>query len=450
MGTVRRKVFYTPPAQTAAITTDNGSVILKLSDFDEYKEELVRMRNEGQMTVGKFQNRSTAVNVFLEYLIKTKGIEPGTNEIKITTKDIYNAFTIFIHERRPAVHTLRTYLYSTKKALEHILLSKYNILLSRTIGLEVFNPEFYVSQLSKSTFQTKGRQLKEYQLNERNKVISDERVKDALKWLEILIHTKKTRTVENLRLATIIALLTGARGSEINDLQFQVIVDGETINQIDLNRGIIYFHRKKLKEDATKSFTPVFIHPVLIEELKAYRRKYLPDPTKPLFGYYEIDKLFYNYYTPAKAFRSKEKLETLYQNNKWLQKYPPQKPIIGLRQIRKYVDSYLQARMFELADKGVGSSLFGKGLYGLDNMRRYKNYLLGRAEGVDFMHYISTTEDPRYVARYKRFTNMLFDGLIDRLMPEFGHVLSPEVASKLYGKSSETQAATQKSKVTSY
>lgn len=447
---MRRKTFHKQQNQAAAITADNGFIILKLSDFDEYKEELVRMRKEGQMTVGKFQNRSTAVNVFLEYLIKTKGIEPGTNEIKITTKDIYNAFTTFIRERRPSVHTLRIYLYSTKKALEHILLRNYDVLLSRTIGLEVFNPELYVSQLSRSMFQTKGRQLKEYQLNERNKVISDERVKDALKWLEILIHTKKTRTVENLKLATIIALLTGARGSEINDLQFQVVVDGETINQIDLKRGIIYFHRKKLKEDATKSFTPIFIHPILIEELKTYRRKYLPDPTKPLFGYYEIDKLFYNYYVPANAFRSKEKLETLYQNNKWLQKYPPQKPIIGLRQIRKYVDSYLQARMFELADKGVGSSLFGKGLYGLDNMRRYKNYLLGRAEGVDFMHYISTTEDPRYVARYRRFTNMLFDGLIDRIMPEFGRILSPEVASKLYGKSSETPAATQKSKVTLY
>ena len=99
---------------------------------------------------------------------------------------------------------------------------------------------------------------------------------------------------------------------------------------------------------------------------------------------------------------------------------------------RKFVDSYIQSRMFELADRGIGSSIFGRGLTGLDNMRRYKNYLLGRAEGVDFKHYISNTEDPRYSQRYKKFTIMLFSGLIDDLMPEIGRVMNPRVFKKLY------------------
>lgn len=228
-------------------------------------------------------------------------------------------------------------------------------------------------------------------------------------------------------------LFTGARGSEINDLQFQVEVDGELINQIDTKRGIIYFHRKKLKEDATKSFTPIFVHPLIIEELKIFKRLYLVDPTEPLFGYYSIDKIFQRYYTPQRAFVSKKKLEKLYENNSWLQKYPPNRPILSMRAIRKYVDSYLQARMFELADKGIGTSLFGKGFVGLDNMRRYKNYYLGRAEGVDFLHYISITEDPRYFMRYKKFTKRIFDGLVDKLMPELSYVVHRETLSKVYG-----------------
>ena len=434
---MRRKVFSKTPNSVPPYF-ESGSVVVKLSDFDDYKEELVRLRNGGHLTVGKFQNRSTAINVFIEYLLKVKEIGPGTDEITITAGDIYNAFTGFIRERRPAVHTLRIYLYSTRKALEHILLSKYNVLLSRTIGLEVFNTEFYISQLSESTFQSKARQLKEYQFNEKSKVITDQQVKDALRWLEILINLKKTRTVENLRLATIIALLTGARGSEINDLQFQVVIDGERLNQIDLKRGIIYFHRKKLRENAIKSFTPVFVHPVLVEELKTFRRKYLSDPTSLIFGYYSIDKMFQRYYAPGRAFKDQKTLQNLYRNNPWLQKYPKDRPIIGVRAIRKYVDSYLQARMFNLMDRGIGVSLFGEGFMGLDNMRRYKNYLLGRAEGVDFLHYISVTEDPRYSSRYKKFNKMLFDGLIDKLMPELGRVLDSETIPRSYGLEKST------------
>ena len=428
---MRRKVF-SRPQPTPTLKSSSG-IVLRLSDFDEYKEELVQLRNMGQLTVGKFRNRSTSINVFLEYLMKVKPIDPGVDEIKITARDVYNAFNLFIKERRPSVHTLRTYLRSTRKALEHILLSKYDTFLSQALGIEVFDVEFYLSQLSKSTLQRKARQLKEYQEHEKEKVITDQRVKDALRWLGILVNTRKTRTVENLRLATIIMLFTGARGSEINDLQFQVEIDGELINQIDTKRDIIYFHRKKLKEDATKSFTPIFVHPLVIEELKIFRRLYLIDPTEPIFGYYSIDKIFQRYYTPQRAFVSRKKLEKLYENNSWLQKYPPNKPIISMRAIRKYVDSYLQARMFELADRGIGASLFGKGFVGLDNMRRYKNYYLGRAEGVDFLHYISITEDPRYFVRYKKFTKRIFDGLVDRLMPELSYVIHKETLLKVYG-----------------
>jgi len=427
---MRRKVF-SKPQQTPTFKNGN-KIVLRLSDFDEYKEELVRLRNSGQLTVGKFRNRSTAINIFIEYMDKVNSINLEADEITITARNVYNAFNLFIKERRPAVHTLRTYLYSIRKVLEHILLSKYDTFLSQTIGIEVFDVEFYLSQLSKSTLQRKARQLKEYQEHEKEKVITDQRIKDGLKWLWILLNTKRTRTIENLRLATLVAIFTGARGSEINDLQFQVEVDGELLSQIDTKRGIIYLHRKKLKGDATKSFTPIFVHPIITEELKIFKKLYIIDSTESIFGYYSIDKIFQKYYTPQRAFTSQKTLERLYENNAWLKKYPPNRPILSLRAIRKYVDSYLQARMFELADRGIGASLFGKGFVGLDNMRRYKNYYLGRAEGVDFLHYISITEDPRYFMRYKKFTKRIFDGLVDKLMPELAYVVHRETLLKVY------------------
>ncbi|WP_157895695.1 hypothetical protein [Thermococcus chitonophagus] len=176
--------------------TDRDFVIIRLSDFDEYKDELVELRKNGQLTVGKFQNKSSAVNVFVEYLLKTKNIEPEVDEIKITARDVYNAFNTYIRERRPAYHTFQVHLYYTRKALEHILLKKYNLLLSKTIGLEVFDVDFYVTQLSKSVLRSKATQLKTFKEKEESKVISDERVKDALKWLAILRKERGTIAVE--------------------------------------------------------------------------------------------------------------------------------------------------------------------------------------------------------------------------------------------------------------
>ncbi len=70
-------------------------------------------------------------------------------------------------------------------------------------------------------------------------------------------------------------------------------------------------------------------------------------------------------------------------------------------------------------------------------MRRYKNYLLGRAEGVDFLHYISITEDKRYSSKLKKLNKMLIDGLIDKLMPELLYVLSEETRTKILSNNSE-------------
>jgi len=57
---------------------------------------------------------------------------------------------------------------------------------------------------------------------------------------------------------------------------------------------------------------------------------------------------------------------------------------------------------------------------------------------VDFLHYISVTEDPRYSSRYKKFNKMLFDGLIDKLMPELGRVLDSETIPRSYGLEKST------------
>lgn len=434
---MRRKVFSHQKDSLESFT-DTDAVIIMLSDFDEYKEELVKQRQNGQLTVGAFQNKSSAINVFIEYLLKTKNPEQTTNgEIKITARDVYVAFNEYIKERRPARHTLQTYLYYTRKALEHILLKKYNLLLSKTLGIEVFDIDFYLTQLSKSTLRSKGSQLKAFKKKEESKVISDERVKDALKWLAILRQERDSMAVEKLRLATLIVLLTGARGTEVNDLQFEVRVNEEVLKQIDLRKGIIYFHRKKLKADDDKNFTPVFIHPLLIEELKIFKKKHILDPTQPIFGYYSLDKTFKNFYTPNRAFKKRTQLENLYRKYEWLRNYEPQKPIITVKMFRKYFDSYLQDKIFELTGERTVTTLFGKGLEALDKMRRYKNYLLGRAEGVDFLHYISITEDKRYSSKLKKLNKMLIDGLIDKLMPELLYVLSEETRTKILSNNSE-------------
>ncbi|ASJ17096.1 hypothetical protein A3L04_08455 [Thermococcus chitonophagus] len=250
--------------------------------------------------------------------------------------------------------------------------------------------------------------------------------------------------MKKIRLATLIALLTGARSTEINDLQFELRAKGERLKQIDLQRGIIYFHRKKLKADDGRNFTPVFIHPILIEELKAFKRKYILDTTQPIFGCYSLDKQFKHFYTPATAFKKKTQLESIYRRYSWLRKYDPQRPIVTVKMFRKYFDSYLQIRIFELAEENAVRVLFGEGLSALDKMRRYKNYLLGRAEGVDFLHYISITEDRRYSSKLKKLNKMLIDSLIDRLMPELLYVLNDETKAKFFDMKSVSESKAEK------
>ncbi|WP_297073263.1 hypothetical protein [Thermococcus sp.] len=414
-------------------------VVISLEVIDDYKEKLARRRDEGLLRRGTFRNRSTSLNILLENLFEVKGLDPENPEvdtIKINANDIYKAFQHYIQKRRPAKHTLEVYLESSRICLEEILFNYYGLQLSQTLGLEVFKPLFYLNKLSVSVIQEKGKQLNEYLKNEQKKVVTDERVKDAIRWTALLLQTKReSRTLENLRLALITLLLTGARSSELNDLQFEVLLkeEGRVLKQIDLNRRIIYFRRMKIKDSPVRSFTPVFIHPLLADELRIFKRKFITKPDEPIFGYYGLDKVFYRYYRPNLAF-NENILEELYRKNPWLRKYPPNEPIITVSLIRKYVDSYLQERVFEMEGEKLSSELFGGGLLGLDNMRRFKNYLLGRVEGVDFYHYISITRDERFSSRYRRFTKMLFDGLIERLMPELLLILSPEVRKKLFGE----------------
>ncbi|MBC7094462.1 hypothetical protein [Thermococcus sp.] len=66
-----RKVFSCQKDPLESFPNTNA-VTMMLSDFDEYKEELVKQRQNGQLTVGTFQNKSSAVNVFVEYLLKIK------------------------------------------------------------------------------------------------------------------------------------------------------------------------------------------------------------------------------------------------------------------------------------------------------------------------------------------------------------------------------------------
>jgi len=431
-----RKTFSRTKKQSQGGTSTE--VVIPLEIIDDYKEELVRRRNEGLLRRGTFRNRSTALNVLLENLLEIKGLNPenpNVETIRVTSNDIYRAVMNYIKKKRPSKHTIEVYLESARICLEEILFDYLGLQLSQTLGLEVFKPAFYLNKLSISAIQEKGKQLDEYLKNEQRKVVTDERIKDAIKWIDILRNEKgESRTIENLRLATILLLFTGARASELNDLQFEVVLeDGRILKQINLNSGIIYFHRGKIKDSPIRSFTPIFIHPVPVAELRVFRRKFIVDPTEPIFGYFGLDKVFYRYFRPDLAF-GETKLQRIYEANPWLQKYPPNEPIITTSLFRKYVDSYLQERIFELGDDNLSRELFGTGLVGLDNMRRYKNYILGRVEGVDFYHYISVTQDKRFSTRYRRFTKMLFDGLIDRLMPEFTLILSPEVQKKLFGE----------------
>ncbi len=434
---MQRKIFSKVQHEKKSFP-NTKAIILKLSDFDEYKKELVEQRNRGELSVGTFQNRSTAVNVFLENLLDVKGYPEG-DEIVITASDVYKAFNNYIRKKRPLPHTLSVNIHYTKRALEHILLKKYNTFLSTTLGTEIFNIDIYLGNYSPSMMRTKATQLRSFKEKEKSKVISTERVKDGLRWLAILKQKRpQSLSVERLRLATLILLTTGARASEVNELQFEVIgPGGEKLKQIDLRRGIIYFHRKKLKRSDGTAFTPVIIHPILVEELKNFKQNYVLDPTTPIFNRYSLDKQFKAYFTPKLAFRKRKQLEELYDRYSWLTKYDPNKPILTVKMFRKYFDSFVQNQIIEIADgtkNNPAADIFGIGIQAFDNLRRYKNFLLGRAEGVDFLHYISLTEDRRYYSKLKKVNKMLIDELIMTLIPEVLYVLSGGTRSKFFGK----------------
>ena len=89
--------------------------------------------------------------------------------------------------------------------------------------------------------------------------------------------------------------------------------------------------------------------------------------------------------------------------------------------------------IYSLVDDGKADFMnFLGGIRLVDELRRYKNYLLGRAEGVDFMHYISLTEDKRFRRRYKRLTRLFVDSIIDEVMPELLLVLSEETVQRFF------------------
>ena len=442
-----RKRFSLHPSVKDPVFNDQTYILFDLEYLDEYKEELVKLRNSKQLSPGTFQNKSFALNTFVEYLLKVLDKPPENGSVvKLSAESIYRAFSEYIRDpnRSKSSHTFNVVLNYTKEALRHILWEKYGVSLSRVFGEEIFDPNLYLSMISRTALRSKAIQLKTYQKSEQEKVVSSERIRAALRWLSILISERPTITVEKIRLATLIVLMTGARGTEINDLQFVTIDEsGRKTNQIDLNRGIIYFRRAKLKTD-TGGITPVFIHDVLISELKIFKRRFILDPTAPIFGYYSLDKVFTRYYIPREVFRRKKDLERAYSMHSWLRVYPPDKPIITIKLFRKFFDSHLQNMIYELVDnEKLGFMGFLSSAQLIDELRRYKNYLLGRAEGVDFMHYISLTEDKRFRGRYRRLTRMFVDSIIDEVMPELLRVLNEETLRRFFSgyKHSESKTA---------
>ncbi|WP_297534622.1 hypothetical protein [Thermococcus sp.] len=434
---MRRKRFGGPQKLPVRYSSDDY-ILLDLRDIDEYKEELISLRNLKQLSPGTFQNKSFAINTFIEYLLRIKGPIADDNPIiKLTAMDVYQVFSEYLKDprRSKSTHTFRVVVKYTEEALKHILWEKYGISLTRALGDEVFNPNLYLRLVSVIAMRSKAIQLQTHRKREKEKVVSPDQIKLALKWLSVLISERPTITVEKVRLATLIALMTGARGSEINDLQFITSDDtGRRIKQIDLTEGIIYFRRAKLRRDGG-GVTPIFIHPILVNELKVFKKKYVLDPTQPIFGFYSIDKIFTHYYTPKETFRSRKKLEEIYHKYPWLKHCSPDKPIITIKLFRKFFDSHLQNMIYSLVDDGrVDFMNFLSGIRLVDELRRYKNYLLGRAEGVDFMHYISLTEDKRFRRRYKRLTRLFVDSIIDEAMPELLLVLSEETSQKFFSK----------------
>jgi len=446
------KKLKQPNKDKSALFSDTYSISISIEDIEKYKIELLDKKKRGKLREGTYSNRSTSINNFVEELLKLKNLDKSmiTQQtiLKITASDLYEIFKKWYETH--SEHTFRVYVNGVKIALEDILF-KNNILLSRRIPPEVFNYKLYYRNLSKSAKVKKGDKLKSFSQYEKYKAVSPQRIKNAYTWLNVLMKEKveKNRmhliTWYRLKIALLLLTFTGARSTEIVDLEYNVKTrDGEMIHQIDLKNALIYFIRNKVRDENNhRTVTPVFISEPLLTELKIYKRNF---GVNKLFNWKSLDKIIKDYFTPSRKF-NEEELKILKKKYTFLQGIPLDKPIVTVSLFRKYLDNWLEQKSLLFLQDQIHSryatsiqELFG-GKEGLSyiHLNKLKNFFMGRVEGIDYVNYDAFFENRKLFNTMKNLHKWFMRGFLDNLEPEILWVLEPQTIGKLVGSSSSVQ-----------
>ncbi|NJE09350.1 hypothetical protein [Thermococcus sp. MAR1] len=402
-----------------------NTIVITVDDLVKYRAEL----DEKRAPEGTRRNKISVYNKFLNYLTEIKGAQVlGKKRLTIEARELAEMFTREGETKNQ--HTTRVFILYTREMLERIVFGYHNRSLYEHIPREVFNYNNYLSG-GIATKRDLDDLLEAFEKIESEKAVTAEQVRDGLAWLNLLYEEKvlkrkmSKRLWDKLKIAYLIIAFTGARSTEVLKLKFKT---GKGKKMIDLEKGIMFLVRNKVARTGKRSgVTFVFLHPLLSEELRSFRKHYQENE---LFGWSSLDKIIYDYFTPSHRF-NKEEFKKLQEKYPFLRKYGYNEQIIGVRALRKFVDNFLEVRAFELAEKEL------RGYYSFDERHRHynklKNLILGRVEGIDYIHYDSLLKNKKLFRQVRKLYDSMFEGFEEALMPELGLVVDDYTYEKFFG-----------------
>jgi len=376
-------------------------MVLTTYEIDEFKKKMKEYYDQKKLSLGKYRNIMTATNVFTEHILKKKRLNNEVEQQIITRNIVQNgkitkvsiktdAFVLTSQDlieffetiySRVALHTFRVYLFYVKYLLEKIL-ERRGEYIEEYFRPSIFDPEKYV--LGSHDYGRKSQASPLYIELDRKKFVNISHIRDALEYLSIIKHKVDNNqigmsqlTYDRLKIATLLLIFTGARGTEINDLM---------VADFNFRKGYIVFRRNKFKSHPRETVVP--LHPYLKEELQNFIRDYQLKKDNHIFEWKHFDKIIKHYYTPKRVLKTEKKKIKL---NK--REYPTDKTIITTRMFRKFWDNYAEGRMDS----------------------KYKNYLLGRYVGVDMEHYVSVIHNKRVFNKLKSEYMKVFSDLPRKL-----------------------------------
>lgn len=371
-------------------------------EIDMFKKEIEEYRKANKITYGKYRNIMTSVNVFTERMVKYKQLKGEIEQVvlresiiqgntmletnietvrfSVKKQDLAELFRELYKE--VSIHTFRVYLYNIKFMLDKILERRGDAEVEEYFGSKVFKPENYI--LSQST--SRGTDAQNYEVFDKKKFVTLNNIKDALEYLAIVKKNLEEEKIkisrgkyDKVKLATLLFIFTGARGTEIANLQ---------LSDVNLKRGYFILYRNKIKKpNANATVFP--IHPYLKEAIKQHIKNYELKEKDNLLGEWKyLDKIIKHYYTPKRILKTNREYITLNRR-----KYNVEKAVITTRMFRKFFENYSEGKMNP----------------------RYKNYLLGRYVGVDMSNYVSVVHNKRVFNTLKKEYMKVFSDLPKKL-----------------------------------